>query len=199
MGTSTAVLQLYKPDGTEFVDEAIQLNANWDRVETAVVADRARLTALERKGFSSKAADQGVTNSATLVNATNLSHAVAAGFTYDTTWVLRASATNFTPKIKVGFTFPTGDLNVLGHGLNSVDHTAGTSANAEHVHRQDSASPSTPTPYGVGTASVGILFRTLFVCTVSGTLQLQFAQNIATAATTTTVSIGSYVKWEVVA
>lgn len=36
MGTATAHLALYKPDGTEFVDEDSQLNDNWDKVDLAV-------------------------------------------------------------------------------------------------------------------------------------------------------------------
>jgi hypothetical protein len=34
MGTSTPVLQLFKPLGTEFVDVVASINNNWDRLET---------------------------------------------------------------------------------------------------------------------------------------------------------------------
>lgn len=34
MGTNTPFLQLFKPAGTDFVNEATDLNANWDKVDT---------------------------------------------------------------------------------------------------------------------------------------------------------------------
>lgn len=41
MGTSTANLQLYKPDPTELVDVASHLNANYDRLENKLVTSQA--------------------------------------------------------------------------------------------------------------------------------------------------------------
>lgn len=36
MGTSTPNFDLYKPDGSEFVDEETDLNENWDKVDAAL-------------------------------------------------------------------------------------------------------------------------------------------------------------------
>lgn len=60
MGTNTSYLQLYRPDGTDFIDEALDLNNNWD-----VIDEKIKMIANPIRGSLSRNSNQNVSNSFT--------------------------------------------------------------------------------------------------------------------------------------
>lgn len=219
MGTSTPNFQLYKPDGTEFVDEDLDLNENWDKVDAAlqarVTAALAEVTArqdadnlldgrldvleLNKENFFVNAAAFGVTNSGTAVNVPGFSFPVVSGAKYVAEFYLRMLATNFTPDGKLQATFPGGTICSFIYGPNTADLTAGTQSNGEWISRLDTSSPIVSTPVGLGSSAVSVLYVLEYDCTAAGTVQLQFAQQTPTAATTSTIDTNSFMKWRRIA
>lgn len=195
MGTSTATMQFYKPAGTEFVDEALDLNDNWDRAEAGFVADRARLALLEAKGFTYISVAQTVTNSATKVNMTNGSFAVQANSVYVAEYHLRVSGDSASHDISYDFTFPA-NADCSFHVMAPNSAATATGFASEHVHRFDSSSPTASTPAGVLATST--MHKIRVVCktgATAGTVALRFAQNVATAAEGVTINASSTVEW----
>lgn len=143
--------------------------------------------------FAIKAADETVNNSATLQNDDDLHFAIGKDeIGYTETWefvgiVFVTTASSGTPDIKVAFTVPVGStLLWFGQGWNSaisaITSTVQTSSGSSQV-------------LGVSnTGNLPIVVRGIVTTVdISGTLQLQWAQNTATAENTKVIA-GSYLK-----
>lgn len=130
------------------------------------------------------AADQAATQSSTTFqNVTGLSFPVAANGTYEFDAWIPMNASNTTARAKVNFTTPTGAL--IG-----AEVTAGTSACAITP-----ASLSCSLTTISGTYTMVQVRGAVSVSTTAGTIQFQFAQNTATAASFPVVKKGAMITW----
>lgn len=130
-----------------------------------------------------KAAGQIVNNSATLVNDAELLATVDASTVYAfTAMIFFTSGT--TPDIKFAFTFPTGATCAWGHiGLLTSASPTGDADFGSY----SSATSGVSGVSAAGTTGVQLVLLTgsISVGSTAGTLQLQWAQNTATASDTT--------------
>lgn len=132
-----------------------------------------------------KTADQSVTNSAVLADATGLSFAVTSGVYYS--FVFNLLVESVTARgVKMAITTPSSGLRWAPGNSNAVVGTA-TSGTAVNV---------IPTASASGTYAVQIFGY--FNCSSSGTLQLQFAQISAASATSATIYKGSTLRYRTV-
>lgn len=132
-----------------------------------------------------KTSDQSVTNSAVLADATGLSFSVTSGVYYS--FVFNLLVESVTARgVKVAITTPSAGLRWAPGNSNAV---IGASASGTAVNVIPTASAS-------GTYAVQILGY--FNCSSSGTLQLQFAQISAAAATSATIYKGSTLRYRTV-
>lgn len=129
-----------------------------------------------------KTANETVNNSAVLQNDDELAIAVEANLTYDfDAEIIYNSGT--TPDIKFAWTFPAG-LTMF-----YAVYAAGGGVFLGY----NEIETSVPVLDGIGSA-VGMLLKgTVIVSSTAGTLQLQWAQNTATASNTV-VQPGSYIR-----
>ncbi|GAA4626596.1 hypothetical protein GCM10023196_035480 [Actinoallomurus vinaceus] len=139
-----------------------------------------------------KLSDQTVSNSTTLVNATDLSIPVAANATYLVR--LRASySASTTGDVKFSWTSPSG-ATVQRYIIGPTSGTTDTSATTVQMRRRSgTASPAG----GDGTANFSTYQEDISVQTTgtAGTLQLQFAQNTVDAANGTILRADSYIEY----
>lgn len=132
-----------------------------------------------------KAADETVNNSATLQADNELAFSAVAGETYEGELVLFFSTNNSAIDVKIGFSHPAGTMCFGVVGLDPAD-AAGTVGDAQVGAIVGGTSGTSFLAVGVGGATlpdacmVRVTFT--FVCTVSGTVTLLWAQNTATAA-----------------
>lgn len=138
-----------------------------------------------------KTSDQAVSNSTTLVNATDLSVILAANATY--LLKLRASySASTTGDIKFSWAAPSGAVvqrYVLGPASGTTDTTTTT---VQMRRRSSTASPAG----GDGTGNFSTYQEDISVqTTVGGALQLQFAQNTADPSNSTTLRADSYIEY----
>lgn len=96
MGTSTANLQLYKPDPTEMVDVANHLNANWDRLENKLVTTGAGPSCILRRDTNFTVPNVGDTAVAWTVQERNDSVGGLAMWTSGATGVTIRKAGTYT-------------------------------------------------------------------------------------------------------
>ena len=135
------------------------------------------------------AADQTVTNSTTLVNATGLAFALAADAVYAIDGWLRWTS-NPTADLKVGWAIPgsaDGWWTLGGPYIPGSPATAGR----ERVNYLDtstvaltSALSAAGDDESTGTIDLSAILRGYITTSIAGTLQLQFAQNTANASDT---------------
>lgn len=141
--------------------------------------------------YAVKTADQSVTSSTTLVNDTHLSITLPSVGSYLVdVWLYALSAANAAGDLAVGFTYPTGTLNIGGAGPDS----ALASGNIEPGQWGAALSQPSGTifnSYGLSTGAVTIHLHGLFIATATGTLQLQWAQ-LASNANASTLKAGSH-------
>jgi hypothetical protein len=138
-----------------------------------------------------KASDQGVTNSATLVNDSELLFAVAASTTYQfEAYLICNAAGNNATDCKVTFTVPAGaTIRWSGFYVDASDSSltaiATVSASGTTVNLDVTTATADATARILGTVENG---------GTAGSLQLQFANNAAGAGRITTMKAGSYLK-----
>jgi len=137
-----------------------------------------------------KASDQGVTNSTTLVDCTGLSFSCSSGEFWEVEVLLIYTADG-TGDMQWRFNTPGFDLSVrVDWGENS--------ANAAHstAVREASTTTTTARAAGGGTTTVlrGAGTKGFIATNASGTIQVQFAQLAATAGQTATIKAGSYLR-----
>lgn len=151
-------------------------NTHW-RDDLLALADRHQVV--------HKTLNESVTSSTVLQNDNELAFAVVAGSTYVFELWLILFSTSATPDVKVGFTFPTG---TMAFGAFGGDPTINFQANS------GATSGTTVQPLGVAVSASPVaqnaLIKGSFVCTVSGTVQMQWAQNTSDA-TAMTIKAGS--------
>lgn len=139
-----------------------------------------------------KAANQGVTNSATLVSDADLVVTLAPNQTYHVAYHLLFSATTKVPNGKYNLAL-TGTVASLSSAAHVVAPTNPMPAGGAALYTIESGA-SNAASFGVDTAPVCVKLDALFIGGASGgTITFQFAQNAATAATTTTLLAGSFV------
>lgn len=198
MATFTTNYNLRKPADADFIENDTDINANMDIIDTEIKALDTRVDALEvvNRGIVIKSADESVTSSATMQNDDHLSLAVTAGKTYKLHMVLfHSSAADNAGDIKIGFTFPAGTLHVGAQGLVTTVSAASFGDIQAIARIGETSSPSTATPYALNNTITTTIVEVVFVCTGTGTLQLQWAQN-ASSASASTMKAGSHFTWE---
>lgn len=159
----------------------------------------ARATASMLQGIAPdaavKAADETVTDSATLQNDNDLFLPLPSTGTWAFQLWLAAVGTVATGSgdIKVAFTWPTG-ASCLWSGI-GFTAAASPAVNITAVR----ATSGTSSPFGAGTSEVGIwLTGTIIMGGTAGDLQLEFAQNTASAGNSITVKAGSsLMAWQI--
>lgn len=121
-----------------------------------------------------KAADESVTSSTTLQNDDELSFAVVAGEDYVFALWLGLFSTSATPDVKVGFTFPAGTMSF---GVQGGDPTTSVAANS------GATSGTTALAVGVAVSAAPVAQNARvngsFECSTTGTVRLQWAQNVS--------------------
>lgn len=138
-----------------------------------------------------KAADQSVTNSATKVDATDLTFTAAANTTYLAKLRMAYWLSSATGLFQMGWAGPTG---TTFQRYTLVPAGTNTTATTEYMRRRGGASS---TPGTTETTNVGAwLFEDVIVRVggTAGTVSVQFAQQVATAATSATVLADSYIE-----
>lgn len=140
-----------------------------------------------------KTADQGVTNSAVLVDAADMAFPVTAGSVWRIqVWPL-FSATNATPDFQFFLTLTAGTMFGIYHNRGMQ----GTSSVQELV---EGINGTIAVPFSrnwAASADVRTGYIELFATfSAAANLKFQFAQQFATAATTTTLKAGSFMRGE---
>lgn len=136
-----------------------------------------------------KTADETVTSSTTLQNDDHLFFSVVAGQTYAFEINLIADCASASADLKVSLTFPTGTMSATFLALDP----AVASGDIGSMVFADSPSLTSGVSTFVGATTSGgsgVRLSGRFVCTVSGTVRLQWAQN-ASSASGVTVRAGS--------
>lgn len=138
-----------------------------------------------------KGVDESLNLSAVLQNDNELAYAIAdtGVFIFDL-YLLATSAANAAGDIQVGFTFPTGTLNLWNFGPD-VGLASGNVQTGQWGGGASVASGSAFNSYGLSTNTIGIHLHGSFVATATGTLQFQWAQ-AASNGNNTTVKAGSH-------
>lgn len=140
--------------------------------------------------FIRKTADESVTSSATLQNDDHLLATIGATGTYlFDLWLRGTSAANAAGDLAIGFTYPTGTLDLFGLGLDGT-LASGTTGTVQAT----SVSPvsgNVAAFYGLSTSIVTINIRGILIATATGTLQFQWAQQ-ASNANASTIKAGSH-------
>lgn len=176
MATSTTRLGLRKPASTDTVSVSADLNANWDKIDAAVILGQQVGTT----GIT-------VTNSTVLVNAPGLVVPLLANTKYaieSWIWYTATAAAD----IKLGFTTPAG--STLRWSLWGVE-----APDADQIGPIDTGVVGSGSLAAAGSALNGST-RTggqIEVGATPGNLQLQVAQNTA-SSTGTVLSAGSWLR-----
>jgi hypothetical protein len=142
-------------------------------------------------GYVLKTADQSVTSSATLVDDTHLNYSITATGTYIVDiYLYAASAANAAGDLGIGFTFPTGTFHV---GVAAVDDTvaSGNQGPLKGEGRTSATSGSLMTVVGLSTNTLQVHVHGILIATATGTLRLQWAQEVSNASAST-VKAGSH-------
>lgn len=141
-------------------------------------------------GYLVKTTDEIVSASTTLQNDDHLFYTIASTGTYVGELVLwGTSSVNAGGDIKLGFTYPTGTMDLGGIGQDSslASGTVGTIQSGVFLA---GTSPSSSLVYGLSTSNSMLVVKFRLAATATGTLQLQWAQN--TASGTSTLKAGSH-------
>ncbi len=186
MTTYTAGLALPKPEGTDLISQG------YDAIDDLADAIEARL----RPYSVIKATAQTVTNSAVLVNDTELFLDLAAGNVYELVAHLAVSG-NGTNDFRCAWAV-TGGITVVGarggRGMATAatDRTNGASTLADALTLTTHASYGTDTTGAIGWVREEMLVRV--PAAGPGRVTLQWAQLTATAGAATTVWNSSYLR-----
>ena len=141
-------------------------------------------------GFVRKTVDESITSSTAVQNDNELVFTIGATGTYVfDLYLLVTSAANAAGDIQVGFSFPTGTLNLWGPG---TDPALGSGTIASGKFAASGATSGTFwNDYGVSTTASGFNIHGLLQATATGTLTFQWAQ-FASNANATTVKANSH-------
>ena len=144
---------------------------------------------------ATKAIDQSVTSSTTLVNDADFQFSVLANASYVIDSYLQWVGSN-TGNIKFAFTFPTpGTLHWAALGPNDTDAgfaSGGTRGGSEWwIKNAQTSSPTGSIQYAASTAGLNGRISGLLVGQTAGTVVLQWAQ-LTSNATATTLKSGSW-------
>lgn len=143
-----------------------------------------------------KSANQDVTNSATLVNDTDLQFSVVAGGHYMIELDAVISCSSTSGDYKNAFNVSAGTMK--GSGL-SISNSNGGVAQTTNITASASASTNS-NPIGTALADLDMLFSTKiifsFTASSNATFRYQFAQNSAVLATTARTWKGSILKYK---
>ncbi|MFE9064941.1 hypothetical protein [Streptomyces violaceusniger] len=193
------------PGGSTFADVTLARTGTATLTLTGSLTVTGNLSAsgIGQKQFVRKTADETLTSNATLQNDDHLSAAVAANATYTFEVVLFTieASGDFVGDIKTAFTIPASStLHMMGTGAHVTDLSSGTSSNAEWIGRpSQTTSPTQTLSYGVGTSQTALVLKGIIITGgTSGTLQLQWAQNVSDASGLT-IKAGSWMVAERVA
>lgn len=159
---------------------------SWGHDEVAYAADLNRFWVQGVHVF--KAADEAVTNSATLQNDDHLLLAVAANTDYwmECLVIYNAPTAN---DMKLAWTAPAAStFEWSNNGL-----ALGATGSVDNISRTALGLASTATIGGSGGDAICAMKGLLRVAGTGGTLQMQFAQNTAGVGTNVTVKTGSMV------
>ena len=134
--------------------------------------------------------DLSATSTTTLANWTGFSFAVTAGQTYK--FKGRAYYAGDGGDARLGFTAPSGTLRIGGAGL-----SASATSLPGGVQTSDviDASGEYLTIGTIATFRHWVQFDGLFICSSSGTLQVQGAQNTSNGTATVFQATGSYLSY----
>jgi hypothetical protein len=143
-----------------------------------------------------KSANQDVTNSATLVNDTDLQFSVVAGGHYMIEMDIVISANNTTGDYKNAFNVSAG--NMLGTGFMIGPTATGTAQ--VNIYSSNTVATSTSVPLGTATANIDLLSSTKiiysFQASANATFCYQFANNTAAAGRISRTWKGSILKYK---
>lgn len=149
--------------------------------------------------FALKGSNQSVTNSATLVNDNDIVFTLIANQTYHLVLVGTGLATTKVPGLKTGWTL-TGTVNGTIKNLMGPVNPIAAAGSFNTTLSLFSEAVTASAGWGMDTQAT--TFREELILTSGasgGVVQLQFAQQAATAATTTTLSAGTFAICRVVA
>lgn len=167
---------------------ALAVEAQLARIDAAAAADvTAWRPLLVVKGVGETV--DSATTGTTLQDDNELFLDLVGGRTYEVVVQLSASAETLTPDIKIAYT-STGTM-VLRNRATLGPETALTTVNATLMGVAGRGTLATVAPVGLSTGETAFREVLLVECTVSGRLQLQWAQNTLSADDTTMRS-GSY-------
>ncbi len=144
-----------------------------------------RIAPSENKSVSS------ANSSTTLVDVPGLSFAVTAGRTYDFDGIVFCSGDSAGDG-KIGVTFPTGTMRCgIGGLLTSTSSLPGSGGTGEVI---DASGESVRVGLVTGSTTPSIIGGT-YVCTSSGTVQFQWAQNASNATASVLEATGSRISY----
>lgn len=173
---------------------ALPIPLDGDAVSNGALAIRNLATALDRKN-KRKTADENVNNSAVLQNDDELFIALEANKTYEISGHLVFITTTSAIDAKVALTCPAGAT--ITWSAIGMDPAVAAGNTGSGTWTGSVASGGT-IPVGVSSAYTPVLISgTIAVGATAGNLQLQWAQNTATAANLT-LKAGSNLKCEVI-
>jgi hypothetical protein len=140
-------------------------------------------------GFVRKTTDESITSSTAVQNDDHLLYTIGATGTYVFDLYVRIVAGNAAGDIQVGFSFPTGTLDLWGPGIDPAI-AAGTIASGK-FYSAGATSGTFWTDFGASATATGFNLHGLLQVTATGTLTFQWAQ-FASNATATTVKAQSH-------
>jgi hypothetical protein len=150
---------------------------------------RDNLTALV--GRVRKTADESLNLSAVLQNDNHLVYTIADTGTFEIdVYLAVTSAANAAGDFTVGFSFPTGTLDMFGQGPD-ISLASGNIGTTHHAVTLGATSGSSAFAFGCSTTAAFIRLHAEFTASATGTLQLMWAQQ-ASNANNTTVKAGSH-------
>lgn len=143
-----------------------------------------------------KSVTETVTNSAAAQNDDDFFFTAPVG-TYRIKLKAHASSSTSVQGVALNWTFSGTLTNTgrecIGPGTATVNTTATVTTAGSGIIRSTAHGVGTSIPYGIITGTSSVITEDLiFTVTVAGVMQLQWAQNTAAAATTSSITSGSW-------
>lgn len=187
MGSNTVRFGLYKPAGSDFINETTDLNNNWDTIDA-----NCNPTLQD-----SKTADTSRASTTTLTADPDISLSLVAGKDYLLEGVLFLGPGAEAGDFKYAFHMSTGSANGSYGSIGLAVGVTDVQGNVKCAALSDVAITNAVSA-NVGIDDVGatiLLVTGLIRCVTAGALQLHWAQN-ASNATPTVLKKDSYIKLE---
>lgn len=192
-GAATQDTNLYRSAANLLkTDDSLEVAVNLAVTGNSTLTGDLSVGGIGQSLYAQNTANQTVTSSTTMVNATNLVFAMSANGVYAFQAVLMTSGGSNAGDIKIGFTMPTGArIDYGGTGLaDSV--LSGTQGVVSTQAYDDQSSPTTFLPFAVSTSfNQIVIFGQCRMSSTAGNFQLQFAQ-LGSSATGTVLRARSY-------